>query len=123
MGSMDLSDMIRRVKAHPEYRSAGMIVCHNGVVRSTSRDGKKVASLNIQVDRNRLAEIIETMKKRPGIIEIIAEIREAELTVGEDVMLVVVAGDLRENVFPVLMDTVNAIKKDVTRKTEKFLDQ
>jgi len=39
--------------------------------------------------------------------------------VGEDVMMVVVAGDFRENVFSTLMDTVNAIKKDVTSKTER----
>jgi len=33
-------------------------------------------------------------------------------------MYVAVAGDFRENVFSVLMDTVNAIKADVTSKTE-----
>jgi molybdopterin synthase catalytic subunit len=58
------------------------------------------------------------MKKRHGIIEILVEVAEGKLQVGEDLMLVVVAGDFRENVFPVLMDTVNAIKKEVTKKTE-----
>ena len=31
-----------------------------------------------------------------------------------------VAGDIRDNVIPVLHDTLNAIKKDVTKKTEFF---
>jgi molybdopterin synthase catalytic subunit len=115
---MNLSDMLGAVKAHPNYKNAGMILCHNGVVRATSRDGKPVTELTVKVDRERLEEIIAEMKKRPGIIEVLAEVREGKLSVGEDVMLVAVAGDFRENVFPVLMDTVNAIKKDVTRKTE-----
>jgi len=33
-------------------------------------------------------------------------------------MLVVVAGDFRDNVFPALIDMVEAIKTEVTKKTE-----
>ncbi len=116
---MEISDMIKMVKSHPEYHKSGMILCHNGVVRSTSRDGKTVKEIDVKVNRDRLAEIIAEMKNRPGIVEIIAEVREGKLMVGEDVMMVVVAGDFRENVFSTLMDTVNAIKKDVTNKTER----
>jgi molybdopterin synthase catalytic subunit len=58
------------------------------------------------------------MKKREGIIEVLVEVREGTLRVGEDVMFVVVAGDFRENVFPVLMDTINSIKAYVTTKVE-----
>ena len=110
--------MIRKVKAHPAYHDAGMILCHNGVVRATSRDGKSVKELIVNVDRSRLAEIIAEMKKRPGIIEVLAEVREGKLGVGDDVMYIVVAGDFRENVFPALMDAVNMIKAQVTTKTE-----
>jgi molybdopterin synthase catalytic subunit len=115
---MDLSEMIKKVKANPAYHNAGMILCHNGVVRATSRDGKPVTELVVNVDRHRLAGIITEMKKRPGMIEVLAEVREGKLKVGDDVMFIVVAGDFRENVFPVLMDTVNMIKEQVTRKIE-----
>lgn len=115
---MDLSEMIRKVKAHPAYHDAGMILCHNGVVRATSRDGKSVKELIVKVNRYRLAEIVAEMKKRPGIIEVLAEVREGKLYVGDDVMFIVVAGDFRENVFPALMDAVNMIKAQVTTKTE-----
>jgi molybdopterin synthase catalytic subunit len=96
-----------------------MILCHNGIVRGTSRDGKPVAELTVKADHHRLGEILVEMKARPGIIEVLAEVREGTLQVGDDVMYVVVAGDIRENVFPVLEDTVNTIKRDVTRKTER----
>ena len=36
-------------------------------------------------------------------------------------MLLVVAGDIRENVIAVLNDTLNAIKTTVTKKTEVFV--
>lgn len=115
---MDLSEMIRKVKEHPAYHDAGMILCHNGVVRATSRDGKLVKQLVVKPDRSRLAEIVAEMKRRPGIVEVLAEVREGTLDVGDDVMLIVVAGDFRENVFAALMDAVNMIKAQVTTKTE-----
>ena len=115
---MSLSEMVRKVKEHPAYHDAGMILCHNGVVRGTSRDGRPVTELTVHADRNRLAEIVTEMKRRQGIIEVLVEIREGKLRVGDDVMFVVVAGDFRENVFPVLMDTVNRIKEYVTKKVE-----
>jgi molybdopterin synthase catalytic subunit len=110
--------MVRKIKEHPAYHDAGMILCHNGVVRGTSRDGKPVTGLTLYADRNRLTEIVAEMKKREGIIEVLVEVREGTLRVGEDVMFVVVAGDFRENVFPVLMDTINSIKAYVTTKVE-----
>ncbi len=115
---MNLSDMIKSVKEHPDYHKAGMILCHNGVVRETSRDGKRVSSLVVNADRERLAEIVAEMKMRPGIIEVLAGVNEGKLFPGDDVMFVVVAGDFRENVFSALMDAVNMIKTDVTRKVE-----
>ena len=36
-------------------------------------------------------------------------------------MLLVVAGDIRENVIAVLTDTLNQIKTTVTEKTEYFV--
>lgn len=113
-----LEGMIRQVKAHPAYDRVGMILCHNGVVRATSRDGRPVTQVTVRADRDRLAAVIADIKDRPGIVEVLAEVREGTLRVGEDIMYVVVAGDFRENVFAALMDAVNAIKADVTRKTE-----
>ncbi len=55
------------------------------------------------------------------IVEILVEINENRpLAVGDDVMFIVVAGDIRENVIGALTDTLNAIKSSVTTKTEFF---
>ena len=115
---MDLAKMIREIKAHPDYTKAGMILCHNGVVRETSRDGRPVSELVVKEDRRRLEEIISEIKARPGIIEVLVEIEEGRLFPGDDGMLIAIAGDFRENVFAALRDTVEAVKADVTKKTE-----
>ena len=115
---MDLTDMVNRAKSHPDYKKAGMILCHNGVVRNTSRDGKPVSDLFVKVNWKRLEEILCEMKGREGIIEVLAQVQEGRLAPGDDIMLVVIAGDFRENVFPALIDAVEAIKSEVTKKTE-----
>jgi len=115
---MNLQEMIDKVKMHPGYPKVGMILGHNGVVRSTSRDGKPVSELTVSVSRKPLQKIMDDIRRRPGIIEVLVEIREGKLYPGDDVMFVVVAGDFRENVFSALMDAVNRIKADVTQKIE-----
>ena len=120
---MNLAVLIERIKNHPKYDNVGMILCHNGVVRGTSRNGRKVSGLKIAVDHAKLKKIVEENKKMPGIIEILVEIAEdKDLLVGEDVMFLVVAGDIRDNVIKSLNDTLNAIKTSVTQKTEYFTD-
>ena len=118
---MDISKLIKKIKHHSEYGRVGMILCHNGVVRATSRNGKKVSGLKVSVDNQLLKKVVEKQKNKPGIIEILVEIdKDRNLLVGDDIMLVVVAGDIRDNVIPVLTDMINAIKTDVTSKTEFY---
>ena len=119
---MDLTQLIEKIKNHPDYHQAGMILCHNGVVRSTSRNGRTVSGLTITVDHEKLRQVIEENKTKQGIIEILVEIAEnRNLSVGDDVMFIVVAGDIRERVISVMSNTLDAIKKTVTKKTEFFI--
>ena len=66
--------------------------------------------------------LIRPQKQKPGIIDIKAAIAEnRDLAVGDDVMLLLVAGDIRENVIAVLAETLNLIKSTVTEKTEYYV--
>jgi len=119
---MNLISLIETIKRHPHYDRVGMILCHNGVVRGALRDGRRVSGLNITVDYEQLRNVIENHKKRPGIIEILVKIAEnKKLSVGDDVMFLVVAGDIRENVIKVLSEAIDDIKSTVIKKTESFL--
>jgi molybdopterin synthase catalytic subunit len=118
---MNADQLISKIKTHPAYDQVGMILCHNGVVRGSSRDGRKVTGLRVAVDRERLAKVIDEHISRPGIVDIQVEIAaDTDLSIGDDVMILVVAGDVRENVIDALTDTLNAIKTTVTLKTEFF---
>lgn len=119
---MNINEMIDAIKKHPDYRKVGMILCHNGVVRGTSRDGRNVSGLRVVADHEKLSRIVSEQKQRPGIVEILVHINEnKDLALGDDVMLLAVAGDIRDNVIAVLNDTLNAIKTSVTQKTEFFV--
>jgi molybdopterin synthase catalytic subunit len=119
---MDVNLMLDSIKKNPDFEKVGMILCHNGLVRGTSRDGRAVRGLKVAVDHQKLAHIISEQKKIPGIVDIKVEIAaDRDLAVGDDVMLLLVAGDIRENVIAVLADTLNLIKKTVTKKTEFFI--
>lgn len=116
---MNLTDLVAQVKRHPDFNKVGMILCHNGVVRGSSRDGKPVSEVTVRADRKRLEAVLAEIKAMPGIIEVLAHVNEGTLKVGEDVMYVVVAGDFRENVFDAIIAAVNRIKAEVTSKTER----
>ena len=115
---MKIEEMIEEIKRHPRYREVGMILTHTGVVRGHSRDGSPVSEVEVKADRNALLKVVDAIKSRPGIVEILVDIREGRLRLGEEIMHVAVAGDIRENGFAALMETVNRIKAEVTRKVE-----
>lgn len=120
---MDIKTLVEHIKKLPDYHKVGMILCHNGVVRGTSRDGRKVNGLRVAVDWDELDRVVQFHKQRAGIIEILVQINaDCDLKVGDDVMLLAIAGDIRENVTAVLSDTLNAIKSTVTTKTEYFAE-
>ncbi|MBF0231877.1 MAG: molybdenum cofactor biosynthesis protein MoaE [Desulfamplus sp.] len=116
---MSLDKLKEKIKAHPDYSKVGMVLYHNGVVRLTTREGQEVTGLSLTVDHDKLNQIIAEQKAKPGIVEVIVEIQEnRDLNVGDDVMYIAVAGDIRENVIATLTETLNRVKAEVTSKTQ-----
>ncbi len=114
---MNIEAMRQRLKekAGP---GAGMILLHNGVVRGTSRDGSLVNSIEVQADFQQLEKILEEARKMKGILAVEAELRTGTLQVGDDIMILGVAGDIRDNVIHCLAATLDRIKSEVTSKKE-----
>ncbi|MGC8659962.1 MAG: molybdenum cofactor biosynthesis protein MoaE [Desulfomonilaceae bacterium] len=114
-----IETLIRRVKAHPNISKAGMILCHNGIVRDFSRqDGKKVQSLSVRVDNTAIDQAKAWALAQPGIVAVEILALEGDFVVGDDLLYVVVAGDLRENVFNAMRDLIEKIKTGCVRKNE-----
>jgi molybdopterin synthase catalytic subunit len=116
--SPSLDAWLAEVKLEPRAADAGMYLCHNGVVRSFSRDGRPVIGMELSVDRERLAEFIETAELMESVSVIRAWVNEGHLEVGDDIMYVLVGGDIRPNVIEALTALVSMIKSEVVTEVE-----
>ncbi|MBW1800567.1 MAG: molybdenum cofactor biosynthesis protein MoaE [Deltaproteobacteria bacterium] len=117
---MNINNMIEKLKNHPESYKIGMIASHLGVVRGTSRNGQGVNEIEVSYDHSAIENIVKDIKMLDGIIEVLIDTREGLLKIGDDIMAVAVAGDIRENVFPALIKAVDRIKSEASKKKEFF---
>jgi molybdopterin synthase catalytic subunit len=118
MPAPDVNDWVREVKAQPDAAGIGMILNHQGIVRGTSRSGALVQAMDLEVDRPRLERALAEAKDLPGVLAVRAWVNEGHLAVGDDIMKVLVAGDIRENAFGALQQLVTVIKTEVVRESE-----
>jgi molybdopterin synthase catalytic subunit len=100
-----------------------MILCHNGIVRESDRSGaKRVRALKVMMDRKAIERIRSWGESQSGIVAVEIEAFEGEFQVGDDLLFVVVAGDVRENVFAITREVVEKIKSEAVQKTEFYDD-
>ncbi len=120
MKSFDLGLEIKRIKEKAPADKLGMILVHNGVVRATSKEGdKSVAGMVLSYDHEALDELIKrTREENPGVVDIVAWINEGKLSVGDDIMYLIVAGDRRSNLLPVFESLIEQIKGRIVKETE-----
>ena len=117
---MDITKTLAKLKQEPGFTEhVGMVLVHNGVVRAWSRaDHAPVRSVRVRPDRERMRAICREMEQRPGIFRILAEAREGELEPGDDLLFLVVAGDIRENVKSAFAELLDRIKAEAVIKEE-----
>lgn len=117
---MDISKTIAQLKQEPGFsEKVGMILVHNGVVRGWSRkDGAAVGEIQVRPDRSRIEQLRAEYEKKPGIYRVLIEACEGRLKPGDDLLFIVVAGDIRENVKPVLAELLDRVKSEAVSKTE-----
>lgn len=115
-----LMDLVEKVKRETDPAKVGMIACHNGVVRATTRAGEPAEYLDVEADEEILERILGDMRTRPGIAAVEAHAISGRRHVGDDLLYIVVAGDIRENVLPVLGETLDRVKAEAVRKREKL---
>jgi molybdopterin synthase catalytic subunit len=109
---------LQEIRSLPESAGIGMYLMHNGVVRGTARDGTPVTRMDLTYDPERLGGIVEEIEARPGVIAVRVWVNQGRLEVGDDIMRVLVGGDIRENVFAALQEMVRLIKTECVRELE-----
>ena len=117
---MDISQTIAELKKRPGFTdNVGMILIHNGVVRNWSRkDRAAVTALEVTPDFARIEQLRQEYLQREGIFEIIIEARAGTFTPGDDLLFIIVAGDIRENIKPVLAELLDRVKSEAIGKKE-----
>jgi molybdopterin synthase catalytic subunit len=117
---MDISKTIAELKKRPDFTdNVGMILIHNGTVRNWSRaDHGRVTALETVVNEQLVEDLRQEYKKKPGIYEIIVETHAGRFQPGDDLLFIIVAGDLRENIKPVLAELLDRIKAEAISKKE-----
>lgn len=109
---------IKEIKENCPPEELGMILVHNGIVRTTSKNGQPVSKMKLTYDHARLNQTIDAFTKREGIVDIKAWINEGTLNIGDDIMKVCVAGRFRKDVFPTFKELLEIIKNDIVREEE-----
>ena len=124
--SMD--EWLKEAKKDPDAGRIGMYLTHNGVVRGTAKDmvrnqaedTKPVTGMYFSYDEKKVAEAVEEAKKLAGIYYVRVWLNEGELKVGDDIMYVLIGGDIRPHVTDALDFLVGKIKKECVEEKELY---
>jgi len=117
---MDITKTMAQLKARPDFAEhVGMTLIHNGTVRAWSRhDRSAVKAIEVTPDFEKIAEIRREFLQHEGIYDIIVEASSGTLRPGDDLLFIIVSGDIRENVKPVLAALLDRIKSEAVSKRE-----
>lgn len=126
--SPSIDTWLREAKAHESAPKIGMYLTHNGTVRHTAKakarcgaeNTKDVTGMIFSYDEEKVNAVIADTYKMDGIYYIRVWLNEGELSVGDDIMYVLIGGDIRPRVVDALQYLVGRIKNECVTETEVY---
>ena len=123
-----LDRWIREATEAPGAQENGMYLFHNGVVRAAPKAVVRLGAerkadvdgMRFSYDREKLAAAIARAEAMPGIFYVRVWLNEGKLSVGDDIMLVLIGGDIRPRVIDALQSLVGEIKSECVREEELY---
>ena len=114
-------------KAHESAPKIGMYLTHNGIVRQSARakvrlgaqDTKPVTGMYFSYNQEKVDAVIAETYNLEGIYYIKVWLNEGELSVGDDIMYVLIGGDIRPHVVDALQSLVGRIKSECVTEMER----
>lgn len=124
-----IDQWLKEAKMHESAPKIGMYLTHNGIVRRTARakvregaeNTRPVAGMLFSYDQEKVDAAIADTYQMDGIFYIRVWLNEGELQVGDDIMYVLIGGDIRPHVIEALQSLVAKIKNECV--TEKELEE
>lgn len=124
--SPSMDAWLREAKAHESAPKIGMYLTHNGTVRRDAKakvrmgavDAPEVTGLFFDYDEEKVNAVIEEAYKLEGIYYIRVWLNRGELDVGDDIMYVLIGGDIRPRVVDALQYLVGRLKSECVVEKE-----
>ena len=123
-----LDAWLKEAKKEGGAAGCGMYLFHNGVVRETAKaavregaeDTAPVRGMRFSYDAEKAEAARKAALAMPGIQYVRVWLNSGELQVGDDIMLVLVGGDIRPHVIDALQSLVGEIKQHCVTETEVY---
>ena len=124
--SPSMDAWLKEAKAHESAPKIGMYLVHNGTVRQSAKakvrygeeNTKDVTGMVFSYDPQKVDAVIADAYKLEGIYYIKVWLNEGELKMGDDIMYVLIGGDIRPRVVDALNYLVGRIKNECVVETE-----
>ena len=124
--SPSMDAWLREAKAHESAPKIGMYLTHNGTVRRTAKaqvrgtegDLRPVSGMEFSYDARKVEAVIADTYKLEGIYYLRVWLNEGTLELGDDIMYVLIGGDIRPHVVDALQYLVGRIKNECVVETE-----
>ena len=118
---------LKEAKEHESAPKIGMYLTHNGIVRQSNKASvrygeaeRKVCGMLFSYDEEKLNSVIAQAEAMEGIYYIRVWLNEGELKTGDDIMYVLIGGDIRPRVVDALNYLVGRIKDECVVETEIY---
>ena len=122
-----IDEWLKEAKTDSAALKEGMFLVHNGVVRQTPKakvrqgidDGSMVKGMKFAYDAAKVDEAIAETYKMDGIFHVRVWLNEGQLELGDDIMYVLIGGDIRPHVIDALQFLVGKIKSECVTEIEQ----
>ena len=119
---------LAEAKSHKDAAKIGMYLTHNGVVRETAKakvrqdetNTRPVCGMLFSYDAQKIDAVIADTYAMDGIYYIKVWLNEGHLTVGDDLMYVLIGGDIRPRVIDAMQYLVSRIKNECVTEVELY---
>ena len=119
---------LREVRTGPRADRIGMYLVHNGIVRATARSlvregdakARPVRGMLFDYDQARVDEAIRDAMQLEGVYAVRVWLNRGELSVGDDIMKVLIGADIRPHAVAALETLVGRIKKECVTERELY---
>ena len=126
--SPSIDAWLKEAKQHPDAAKVGMYLTHNGVVRQTAKakvrhdaaDTKAVIGMQFSYDTQKVDAVIADTYAMEGIYYVKVWLNEGTLNVGDDLMYVLIGGDIRPRVIDALQYLVGRVKNECVQEVELY---